>query len=287
MLVSMHLPTTVVPLDRNTAENNVESILRQHRRLPGLEAFEESFPMKISAPHADRYSANLKAETFLKSIKPEVVSLLITCEIHKKASVIKHSLSIVEPVVSGTLNMSLCQDSAGALVTMRKILQQIFIEQLQVVFADPPRQHQEHRHQLLDLCCPVTGVEGQLKRKNTERRLVLNYFCNSDLSSDEIVHYCTYSCCGSPEESLRHFCNEVTWSLLPCLCPRYSRKSWTGIDTCLDWVSILSGFWGLHEKVFVKYTGYVPKQPSAACGAEEPQVAYNLLLDGGDVDGGG
>ena len=114
----------------------------------------------------------------------------------------------------------------------------------------------------------------------TKRRFILNYFCNSDLEKDAIIHFCPYSCCPSPEHTLQMFCKHVVYALIPRKCPTLSRKSWTGSDAAFDWLSLLAGFWNLHERILVKYTGFV-KSVSDQPGQENIDQLVDVLEDQG------
>lgn len=267
-LVHIHMPTTMVPLDRNTAENNVSAIVQQNVRVPGVEYFESCFPRNIHMAVTDRHPSNLKAESFFESLTPKTShrSLHFACDVHKQATALKNTLAIVEPVVSGVLNCGLCMDQTGCVATLRDICQRIFMENLEIVFDNPPEgEVAKHRKEVLNLLC--VGDAGSSHKRGTERatghqietkrRFILNYFCNSDLQKDAIIHYCPYSCCPSPQHTMQMFCKHVAYALIPRKCPTLSRKSWTGSDAAFDWLSLLAGFWNLHERILVKYTGFV------------------------------
>ena len=276
-MIHVDLPTTPVPLDRNTAENNVAAILRQNR-IPHAEAFQQCFPLNVVMPVVDRHPSNLKAEQFFKSENPDCIQSLYSCSVHKKASCVKHSLSVADPVVTGVVNVGLSQTGAGSLDTLRSILNKIFANELEIIFGDPPEHAAKHRAEVLDLFVPVCvpswhspGGEKKIHRwKNMKRRMILNYFCNSDITQANIIHHCSYGCCSSPEETHRHFATYVCYALIPSKCPIFSRKSWTGADMSFEWFGLLSSFWNLAERVLIEYTGYVKKDPFCSRSVGEP-----------------
>ena len=293
-MIKVEIPTTPVPLDRNTGENNVSGILQQ-ARVPHTEAFQQQFPMNIVMPVIDRHPANLRAESFLKSSNPESILSLYTCSVHKKASALKHSLAVADPVVTGIVNAGLSQTGAGSTEALRSVLRSVFLEELEIVYGDPPPHAAQHRKEVLDLFCPThikswhdKGGKAEASStgwKNVRRRMILNYFCNSDLTSESIVHHCMYSCCESPSQTIEHFCTYVVFALVPGKCPVFSRKSWVGSDLSFSWYGLLSSFWNLAEKVLVKYTGYVKKEPASKNSVD--QTIWNALRGDDEDEGSG
>lgn len=250
----------MVPLDRNTGENNVDALLRQEARIPGLKCFQDQFPLTIRMTTADRAGANIRAEQHMKAINPQQTVLQYPCDVHKKASCLKSALRVVDDVVSGTVNVGLSMEPIGSLATLRTMLQEIFMEHLQIIFDEPPGgEVARHQHALLDLCLPEGSGTGGVSWKTKKRRMILKYFANSDLQKTEIVHFCGFGCCKSPEDTMQHFVSEVTWALLPRKMGVLKRKSWIGCDAQFSWLALLSGFWNLHQLLLIKFTGYVQK----------------------------
>ena len=281
-LISVDVPTTMVALDRNTAENNVNALQRQAARLPGLECFQEQFDFNIRMVVADRASSNIRSEKYFKEQRPTQASLQYPCDIHKKATCLKSAMNVVNQVVSGVVNVGLAMESIGSLATLRQILQSVFQEKLQIVYATPPAGDiAAHRKHILDLCCSSQQKGWEITAKDMKRRLVLEYFCNSDLESDDIIHYCPFGCCSSPQQTMEYFCKHVTWALLPKKPGVLSRKSWVGADSQFNWVAMLAGFWHLHKHVLLAYTGS-PEKPLES----KPDDAPSTVLAGfsGEID---
>ena len=283
-LIKTDLPTTMAPLDRNTAENNVRSLQMQEDRAAELQRFESEFKIKVRLVTSDRHPANIRAEQCLKSRNPGHTTLSFPCDIHKEATALKHGLRPVEDVISGIVNTGLAVETIGSLNALREILQDIFSTELRIAFCQPPVENTVHCKDVLDLFCPVTGLQAAGLAKNKKRQLVLKYFCNSDLNMPDIIHFCPPGCCPSPEATRRCFLSFVTWALLPKKCGVLSRKSWVGADTSTNWVGLLSAFWGLHEKILVRYTGYAPKELGSQS-AEKAQAAAGLLAAQDEADG--
>lgn len=286
-LISVDIPTTMEPLDRNTGENIAEAFRQQERRLPGLPCFQEQFGFNVKMAIADRAGGNIRAESHFKFTNPKQTTLEFPCDVHKKATYLKGALNVVQSVISGVVNVGLSLEGIGSLATLRDILQSVFREKLEVVFDNPPGGAiAKHRLAVLDLVCapPHRNKTPELAAKTKKRRLILNYFCNSDLEKDEIVHYCPFACCSSPETTLAYFLEYVTWALLPRKMGVLSRKSWVGMDAQFDWLCTLSAFWNLHRHVIIKYTGspsrILPTSTATDSSDSTFMIALGLQRDG-------
>ena len=100
-LLTIEVPTTLVPLDRTTAENEVAAILQTTQRVRHLDSFMSSFGLHSRLVCADRYSANLKAEKYLAAADRSRVSTVLGCAVHKVATCMKRGLQPFEGTVSG------------------------------------------------------------------------------------------------------------------------------------------------------------------------------------------
>jgi hypothetical protein len=130
---------------------------------------------------------------------------------------------------------------------------------------------------VLNLFCSDPASPGGSGDVEKKRKLILNYFANSDLESDEIIHYCP-NCCSSPEVTMNHFLGDVTCALLPRAMSVIQRKNWVGQAKHFDWVGMLSSFWNLHLQVLLKFTGS-PQKP-----VEAAEAGLNLEALGDDAE---
>ena len=226
-------------------------------------------------PVVDRHGANARAEKAFQNLRPDRLMVQLTCDLHKAANAMKHSLKLVDSTVSGVVHTGLATESCGSLAGLRDALISIFKTDLCIIYDNPPRGHVENYHkEMLNLFCPVFG-SGSIAIKNAKRQYVLRRMCNSDLQSDSIIHFCRYGCCESPESTQEIFMTLVTSSLLPSKCGVLSRKSWTNAEKAFSWTGMLSCHWNLLDKILSKFSGKPtanPNTPQPPCTAEEVEV---------------
>lgn len=158
-LVEIEIPLPLSAVNRNTAECLTEVISQTMQRLPGLRAFELSFPQVVRMAVIDRYSANFKAERCLRSNRPHpgFASSVFSCDVHKASGAIKQGMALRNDTMSGLVNLALALEGSGMLSQMRRILQDIFQQELVIAHDFPPPEFQEHRIQVLDVFAPAGG----------------------------------------------------------------------------------------------------------------------------------
>ena len=275
-------------LEQTTTEVEIRVLKDIQKRVPELQRFCNDFSLNIRVPVIDRYSANIKAEKVLLSENPGMVTALFPCDVHRQSTCVKNALKVSEATVSGVLNIGLMLEETGSVAKLQQILRDIFLERLEVVFDAPPRGWvEDHRRQLLDLCCPVEHGKGSLEL-NKKRQLILNHFANSDLTSESIRHYCRFNCCESVQATARYFATFVAWALAPHKPGVLSRKSWTGADVSFSWCTLMSGCWNLLPEVLKRYIGNVDRQlpePSGhGDGDDDEEIAAVLGLLAAQAD---
>ena len=249
-LVTVPLLVPLSCVDRNTAECLVGVIDQIQSLVPGLDAFLADFDLQIRMPVIDRFRANFKAERFFQTRTQGLVSSMFTCDVHKQSGCIKHSMSLSDDTFSGIINLALALEGSGSLDRLRQILQEIVADELIVVHAPPPGEDThvfQHRKAVLDAFLPPNSV------KNRKRRFIIHSLANSDISDHQIVHYCTFGCCSSPEQSIWNFQHWLVWALLPAKLGVFQRKSWTGSDTAVYWCALLHCHWGLLSKMILRF----------------------------------
>ena len=283
-MVQVAIPVPLAAVSRNTAECLFAVISQTVQRLPGLRAFEDQFPNLVRTAIIDRFSANFKAERHLRSNHPHegFVSSIFACDVHRESSAIKQGLWLTNNTMSGLVNLALALEGSGMLSRMRTILQSIFKEELAVVHQFPPDGCFDHRKQVLDLFLPAKGP------KSLKRRFVLQSLCNGDLTSSDITHYCSFSCCSSPEHTLHYFQTWVVWALLPAQLPVLNRKSWTGADKSLQWAGLLDGHYHLLPRIILRLlkvdrprsvnASSIPTLSFGADSSVDDMSDFNLLL---------
>ena len=259
--VTCDVPTHLYCVDRTTGENQFAVLQDVQSKVPELRHFQGKHPLQVRLAVADRYSANLVAEREIQRQNPDQTTGLIGCSVHKAASSLKFSTNLEAKTISGVVQTGLALESVGSAQKLRQCLQQIFHEELEIVFDMPPEgQVAAYRKELLDLFVSTRAV-GASPRINAQRQFVLNQFCNSDLQSPNIVHYCGPGCCSSPETTFQMFLGLVPWALIPSKCGLLSRKAWLGADRPVDFIGLLSSVWQLWPRVLSKFTGKPQARP--------------------------
>ncbi|CAE7942569.1 unnamed protein product [Symbiodinium necroappetens] len=273
-LITVDIPVAMVPLERTTAETQAAAIRSAMACVPNLHQHLSLYPEQVRLACVDRYAANLKAEDYFKSSQPEMTRTIFPCDVHKASAVIKKSLRPFEEVTSGLVHTGLSMEGGGSLAVLRQVLQDVFENELIVENSPAPGGSiRNHTRQILDLFCPVhPGASSPLK--NMRRQFVLQYYCNSDITQDRIVHHCSFSCCRSRQETADRFASSVVLAFLPRKCPMLKRKSWTDAEQPMEWTGLLQSFWGLFTKVMVKFTGSASVAPVArvSVGHEEDEA---------------
>ncbi len=285
----MEIPSILWALDSNTGETEYRALVNTMRRVPELQRFQHEFPRNFRFPSTDKHGANIRAENAYKTANVNINTCPIYCTVHPMATALKQSLgvTIAKETVSGMVNIALAVTGSGSVATLRSILQDVFRTDLQIVYDNPPEgEIAKHRGEVLDLFCSVHS-RGQT-RVNRKRRFVLVRFGNSNLEEEEVVHFCPFGCCPSPEMTLYYFQTYVTWALIPHRCNLFQRKGWTGADRSFDWGGLLKAHWNLLPKLIIRFTGYV--QPPLALAASvvpsadpeadsEPDFVSSLLAE--------
>ena len=248
--ITTNIPVPLTAISRNTAECLAGVINHTMARIPEIKVFETEFEQVVRLASIDRYTANFKCEKYMKSnSEKKMISTLFTCDVHKYSGCIKKGLALSDETLSGLVNLALSMEAAGCVSQMRGILQRIFSDELVIALDYPPGKESEtyqHRMAILDLFLPGKSP------KDLKRRFVLQSLANSDLTSDEVVHWCPFGCCGTPERALAAFQRWVVWALVPSKMKVLNRKSWTGSDSAVQWAGLLHSHWGLLPRIVIK-----------------------------------
>ena len=280
-LVTIRIPVPLAAIARNTAECLTAVMSETMSRVPELGIFEEEFEGISRIAVIDRFSANFKSERCLKSRNARMTSTIFSCDVHKISGCIKKGLALSDDTLSGLVGLALSMEASGCLGKMRSILQGIFAEDLVLGFDYPPSEETsvfKHRLAILDLFLPAKTM------KDKKRRFVLQTFANSDLSSSEIVHWCPFGCCSTPEHSLECFQRYVVWALLPCKMKVLNRKAWTGADSAVQWAGLLHCHWHLLPRIILKMIQVIKPLSTKLDSLTAGSSAQISLEDDPDVD---
>ena len=293
-IFTVNVPTALSCMDRNTAECLTASLQRTYSQIPELKSFEDRFPIQIRMPVIDSFRANLKSERYFEHVArctapdtTQFVSSVYLCDVHKTSNAIKAATSLQDDTMSGLVNLALSMESAGSTDALRRILADIFEEQLVVVYGTPPPEHEAHRMAVLDSFLPATSMKAR------RRRFIIQSLLNGNISdAEEVQHYCSFTCCASHQQTLSHFQRYLTQALLPSKMAVLSRKSWTGADRAVEWAGLLQSHHHLLGKVMIRYVGRaLPRQPAevaadteADASAQQQPLPLDLEIADMDVD---
>lgn len=253
-MISVHVPLPLNALERNTAECLACCLTSGTNRVPEYGSFLECFPSKIRMACVDRFGSNIKAERYIQTLTGEV-STVLTCDIHKIAGSMKKGFQILDDTASGLVNLGLALEAGGSLSAMRSILQDIFDQELTIIYDNPPGGHVlQHRIAVLNMCCPLhNDPRRRFQSKLRQRRFIIQALANSDITKTDICHFCSFGCCDSAERTKYLFKWFLTWALLPCKLPVLSRKSWTGSSSAVSWCALLHCHWQLLPRIILRY----------------------------------
>jgi hypothetical protein len=290
LLITGNVPCNLQVVDRTTAETTKYCILDHQSRISNLEEVATSFKMKAQLSCADRFSGNTKAESSIKKDGPLWAHSSLPCDCHKVFGTNKNTFDLTKAHVSGLLSFALCMGDGGSVWRLRKILDGIWDDKLQIIYAEPPTgRAYEYRQEVYDLFLQTRPGHDQKKArrlKPLKQRYILGCLLNGELELPEPTHYCPYGCCKDRGETLYKFKKFATPALIPCKCALVARHHWTGLDDGLDWTGLFGCHHGLLGTVLMMYTGTVPKQPSASVcdivGWDIPDAVCDDELDGGD-----
>ena len=214
------------------------------------------------------HASTLRKTTIAPKNDPSWTKFTKSCDVHIIAQVHLRTSGLLDNDISGLLHTSLAQHGAGALQSLRDILQTIFQSELEVVYDIPPQGRiAAHRQQVHDLFLPLgesSSLEG-FSCTTLLRRYILGRMLNGDLEADAITHYCTFGCCKDFDDTMSKMCSYVVWALLPGKLPRFAKSRWNNQDRAANWCGLLTSHHGLLTRILTKFTGVseVPLQIEA------------------------
>eukprot|EP00435_Cladocopium_sp_Y103_P038347 s3006_g10.t1 len=257
LLLTQTLPTALQAVDRTTAECTKACLEATISRIPELTRVSAKFPFKVAHACTDAYPANTKTEKAFKCQDPDFVSHHLFCSVHKVATAIAAANSVFADDVAGVLSVALACRDTGSCGKIQRLLADIFQERLVIrpVISPHADVYKQYRDEVYDVFLPIGEAGGDLRYQNLKRRLVLSHFCNGNLQSKDIEHFCPFGHCVDENETKNCFAVYVAWALCPTKPPKYSRGRWTGYDRAVMWSGLLAAHHGLLEDVILRYTG--------------------------------
>lgn len=264
--VEGRVPASLYAVESTTGSNTFKALRDVTLSLPGWDTFSQKSKLNLRHSCTDRYAANNVAERMLSSVFESSTHTHLGCDVHRLYQCLKNAFFIVEGDISGALAVGLACGDPGAVHAMRQVLARVFSERLEIIEGMPPNGlEKQHREAVLNTFLPIINVEPSKKKSNLQRRFVINFFLTGKLWLEPILHHCSWACCPNPDATLRFMTVFLAWALIPTRCPIFPRSRWTRVDSCFDWLGLLSACHNLLEPVVYHVTGKPKKAP-------EPQL---------------
>lgn len=233
--LKLRCPVFVQSIQRCTGENVLQA-LREHTPNVLESANAGVAHRKQRFAITDRGAGMLKAERGFAELRPDVVSLQGTCDIHRCSILRDRVMAYAERHVSGLIHMMLSMHEAGGVAAFRSAIRRVLEERL-VFHPQPPSPQQVRKNKkVFDLVCDPRD------KNNALRSVVVCTLANGDWSDTKNVHHwCGPRCvCGGTEAScLTVFSAVFVMSLLPKAIPKFPRHRWTRAEQSVDAVCVL------------------------------------------------
>ena len=240
-VVGSDLLTFMQAIDHHTAENLLAATSKVMSIVPEMDRFSRNFGINMHHACTDKHSANMKCERLRQaSSHPPKTTIHLACSVHKLYSATTCSMKCADRDVSGILNLGLAhQASPGAYNSLLVALAEIFRDELQVCYEDPPASAHKFREEVFNHFLPVEANHPH-KLRNQKRRYILHRMLNCCWEGTDLVHYCPFQCCQDFDETLRKFVQYVCWAICPTKCPKFCRSRWTRYDESIDWCGLVA-----------------------------------------------
>lgn len=197
---------------------------------PLLQGVLHRFPLCVDMSGCDRASSNMLMDFLFKNDRPFTARLCgLGCRVHMAHTIQGRVFGILNPCVSGCINLALAEHPAGSTGLLRKAIKEVLKASANVyVGAQPPAADSPailRRNHIFDL---VLGTS----LSDRKRRAILEATLQSDPSEDRIDVYLP----SVPEVDIPHrldaWAEQVARALLPRRHPVFCRHRWvTGQGT--------------------------------------------------------
>ena len=217
-ITSLQLPL-VVPLasaDHGTAEC-MKEMASELTYVPLMTAIEDDFPLNFDLRTLDKDRSNIKTENALNADLPHLVRARLPCRTHVVSTVQKGAYAPVSTLISDMVATQLAMRPGGAFDKLRKALEALLKESVEVVEAlappecDPATQHREELLNVHLERTPVDDLRGAAIRRDL----------NSDWELDDIIWYTQ-----DPSPDVKKWATRVARNLLPKPPPLFNRNRW-------------------------------------------------------------
>lgn len=279
MLITGYIPLPLQVLDKQTAEN-LKAALQDSMELPGLKTLAGKFQRQIFLFCTDEFTSNPAAQWALQCEHPGWKRLSTLCNIHKASTAQGAVFAVCGQTISAVINLALSMTGAGAVGRLQSMLRDILISRFELRIGDPASQissaAKEYRQQVFDLFLSMPSsfamevseaVSSRQRLHYTRRkkqRLILEFFFNGDLRSENICHWARPGQYISEEAALQTFLKYAIPALLPSAVPLFPRGRWFGADATLDYCGLLSGVHNLLQPLVERWSGKsISEDPTA------------------------
>ena len=283
MFMKFRLPTPLLSLDRTTAQNIKQAVLKACH-WPESGWCKENFPLNYSIVVTDQYAANFSAEHSMDQDWPRCGKVHLPCDVHKlsRAQTTQHNL--VDTEISCMVAGSVILHEAGAAQAFRDCVFQVLESNLEIRYAALPEGFvKEYREALRELLLKIPEFSHQDERRKSfkalriRQRRVIAYFLNGDLQSRRIIHF-TENDNVTKETLLPKIRKYLLPALLPGPVPTFPRHRWTNSDLAVDYFAILATHHQLLERASALWLGLDNLDEAPECDDQEGPITWEDLL---------
>ena len=245
--IALHMPcaTPVQTLERSTAECILQA-LREHTPpvLDNPVVPEHIRLLRVAT--TDRAKGNLRAERAWAAARPNVTSLLSTCDVHRISTLRDVALRPMAANSRGLLHFSLSLRDAGAVPSLRKSMRQVLAERFVFRVGAPPPLCVERQNELARL------LLGPHRPSNAVRAFALKSLANGDWREGQVVHWCSSRCVcgGSAQRCLVLMQTVLVSALLPRAPPLFPRHRWTSGEETAESIGLLLAVHNLGQAAY-------------------------------------
>ena len=248
-------PTWLQVLTATTAECVKHAQQQIESNIENLFDVAELFPLCFSLPCTDMHPSNICVEKSFQHDNPKFASFHAYCLIHKIGRCIKSTISLVEGHESGVLAVGKSLEFAGSTRKLRKILQEVLSERLQVCIGEPFEQ--PYREAIYNLLLGSTTTSRNQKSQpllRKKQQYILGHLLNGNIQRSGVVTH-VISERVSHDVVLAMLQKFVVPALVPHACPRINRSSFLGYEKAVQWCALLAAHHDLLAPVLLRFLG--------------------------------
>ena len=246
--------------DRGTGETLLQQI---QSRAPKTDP--NQFARRLRLACADGAGSNGRAERHWRSTHPSWTQFGVHCHVHMLHAIHKRVFHLVDPDVSGMINLALCLRGGRQMANLREALKRTLQANIKFIAGPISAAGTKFKHFVLDT---LLGSSLEAARNKT----LLLRGCPGDWRNEDSFEYVLRA--GETPDIALAMLETV---LAPFLCRRafwiYPRSRWVGADqSLLDiglWLSIHNVLeWAFVDFLVTNHNFVLPKKYTMAAGAE-------------------